>query len=505
MKSKKALYNIITQLICDIVTIASGLIIPRLILVYYGSDCNGIISSIAQFLEYISFLTLGVSGSTRVAIYRAKGDTTKISRILKSTSSFMRKVAVIFIIYLLAMTFIYPLIVHSSISNVEISLLVLVTGIGVFSEYFWGVTYTAFVSAMQCRYILNIIQIVLRIISTAAVAMLIISDNSIVTVKLIGAIFIALAPLLLNIVVNKKFNITKNVEPDDSALSQRKDAMAHSIANSVHQYTDIFLLTLFSTGKIISVYSVYYMILTSVKKVETLFTNGLEGAFGETWAKGDRKTFQDNFNTFEYLIFSLVSVLFTCCAFLLIPFVKLYTVGITDVEYVVPVFAAISVLAYIIYCLRTPYIVCVQSAGKYKETKKGAFVEAGLNLGISLILVFPLGLVGVAIGTLCANIFRTIQYEMYASKHLLSRTNRVFINRVVWLGFCFGINFAIMYLIFPLVNMDSWPGWIIGGVYCFLISFVVTLLMSALFYRSELLKGIEIVKKMFKRNKEMKK
>lgn len=44
----------------QIVVLICGFVLPRLILVYYGSNTNGLVSSITQFLNLISFLELGV-------------------------------------------------------------------------------------------------------------------------------------------------------------------------------------------------------------------------------------------------------------------------------------------------------------------------------------------------------------------------------------------------------------------------------------------------------------
>ena len=67
MRTKKALYNILAQIAYELVATVCGLILPRLIITAFGSGYNGMVSSITQFLEYISILTLGISGSTRVA------------------------------------------------------------------------------------------------------------------------------------------------------------------------------------------------------------------------------------------------------------------------------------------------------------------------------------------------------------------------------------------------------------------------------------------------------
>ena len=43
MRTKKAFYNITLELVLQVVTLVSGLILPRLILEAYGSAYNGVI------------------------------------------------------------------------------------------------------------------------------------------------------------------------------------------------------------------------------------------------------------------------------------------------------------------------------------------------------------------------------------------------------------------------------------------------------------------------------
>ena len=48
--------NIITSLLLRIITIICGFIIPKIIISNYGSNVNGLVSSISQFLGYIVLL-----------------------------------------------------------------------------------------------------------------------------------------------------------------------------------------------------------------------------------------------------------------------------------------------------------------------------------------------------------------------------------------------------------------------------------------------------------------
>ena len=47
-----------------------GLIIPRILLTHYGSDTNGLISTITQIFTYVALLEAGISQATINALYK---------------------------------------------------------------------------------------------------------------------------------------------------------------------------------------------------------------------------------------------------------------------------------------------------------------------------------------------------------------------------------------------------------------------------------------------------
>lgn len=110
------------------------------------------------------------------------------------------------------------------------------------------------------------------------------------------------------------------------------------------------------------------------------------------------------------------SCFFTITGILIIPFVKLYTVGVADANYIVPVFAVLITLAQASYSIRTPYETMVLAANHFKQTQNSAMIEVVMNVFISIILVFKFGLIGVAIGTLVAMLYRTFYFVYYLKK-----------------------------------------------------------------------------------------
>ena len=54
-------WNSILALVYQVILIVTGLILPRCFLYFYGSEVNGLISSITQFLSFINICDLGIS------------------------------------------------------------------------------------------------------------------------------------------------------------------------------------------------------------------------------------------------------------------------------------------------------------------------------------------------------------------------------------------------------------------------------------------------------------
>ena len=140
---QKASKNILWLLIYEIVTFACGLILPRLILENFGSSYNGITASITQFLKLVSVLRLGVAGATRVALYKplAENDIECVSRIVRATEKYLRRVGLIIIVYIGLLAVLYPRFVDTGYASLDMAVLVIALGIGTFAQYFFGITY----------------------------------------------------------------------------------------------------------------------------------------------------------------------------------------------------------------------------------------------------------------------------------------------------------------------------------------------------------------------------
>lgn len=502
MRTKKAMKNMIAAMIYQVVAIICGLITPRLILANFGSTYNGVVNSATQFLSMISILTLGITGATRVVLYKtlANDDAYGTSRIMKATKLYMRKVGLCVIGYAAILCIIYPYISHNDLSKTQNAVIIAIVSIGVFAQYFFGISNQTLLQADQASYVTYGLDIFKTVVNTILVAVLIKIGGNIYIVKLGSSIVFLITPVIMELYVQKKYSLTNKCEPDNTGIEQRGAVAFLSIANLIHQNVDLVLLTLFTDAKIISVYTVYYLVVGKIKQLMQIVTTGMEAAFGNMWAKKEYEVLNRNFKGFEYVMFTFTAVIFSCVGVLIIPFIRRYTVGITDVEYCRIDLAILITVAEAFYCIRQPYMTLVQATGHYKETKNGSAVEAILNLAISLLLINYIGITGVIIGTLVANLFRTIQYSYYISKKVLNRSIIEVLKRIIWtVGTSFMIVLISLMVTRTIVFSKGWLGWIFEAVIVFVISCIVSLIASVLFYKNDLKFILSVGKRMIKR------
>lgn len=498
-RTKKALMNVGTGLAYEGVKLACGLILPRLILSNFGSAYNGIVSSITQFVQCIALMKAGIGGATKAALYKplADKDNKEISEVVISTEKFMQKVAILFLCFVAIFAFIYPTFINSDFEFWFTATLIIIVSISTFGEYFFGYTYQLLLMSDQKEYLLTGLGILTTILDTIVAVVLINGGFGIHVIK-IGSVAVSLiAPIFLYIYVRKKYRIDYSVKPDMSKISQRWDAVAHEVATFVNNNTDIMVLTIFTNLLEVSVYTVYHYVVYNIKKLIKSSVSNFASAFGDMYAKGEYDLIEENLGVFELIINSIVSIVHSTTLVMIVPFVMLYTNGVTDVNYARPLYAVIAVVASAFDCFRMPYKVITTAIGHFKQTRNGAIFEAVLNIVLSCLLVRKYGLIGVAIGTLAAMMFRTIQYSVYLSKNVLNRSLKPFIMHILLSLGTIALVYIISTLYMPKIN--SWLLWIIYSIITVLIAMLITLATDYFIYKKDFMNLLTKVLKTFRK------
>ena len=503
MRSKKAVYNILTNLVLQVITIIYGFIIPKVIISNFGSDVNGLVSSITQFLTYIALLESGFGPVIKAALYKpiAKKDNKEISNILKTSEKFFRKIACIFLIYIIILCVLYPMLVSNNFGYMYTISLIVIISISTFAEYFFGMTYRLYLQAEQKSYVISIIQIVTYILSIILIVILAKIGTSIQIIKLVSGIIFVFRPILQNLYVKKKYNINFDEADNNYKLKNKWDGLAQHIAAVIHGNTDITVLTIFCNLADVSVYSVYYLVVKGIKSIIQAFTSGIDASFGDMLAKKEYENLNDKFGLYEVGYFTLSTIIFTCTMILIVPFISIYTKGITDANYIRYTFGYLIVISEYIWAVRLPYSSLTLAAGHFKETRMGAWIEAILNIIISIILVSKYGIVGVAIGTIVAMTIRTIEFIYHTNKYILKRNIFESFKKIIIIIIETIICAYISKYLFVFENI-SYANWILNAVIIFVACSIIVMIINYIAYRKYINKLILLlVNNFLKKNK----
>ena len=486
LKSRVVILNVISSILLQIATVCSGFIIPHIILETFGSETNGLVSSLNQFLNYISLVEGGLTGVILANLYRpvAKKAFKKVSGIIRSAQRFYNRLAIIFVIYTIILAFSYPLFVNTSFNYDFVVSLTFILSLNLFIQYVFAITWRQLLQSDKKVYIVSFVQIACIAVNLIGTIILAKVWPSIHILKLFNVLAFLIQPIAYHFYINKHYPLDKNVEPDKKALSQRWDGFGINIAAFIHFNTDIVILTVFTDLLKVSVYSVHALVTTGLRNIIQAISDGFTPSIGQAYAKDDPARLNKLFNSFEFIMTFVTFFFFLMGGLLITPFITYYTNGIGDVNYYEPIFAVLLILGEFIYCIREPYVALAYSANRFKAISKYAYVEAALNIILSIILVFPLGLIGIAIGTLISMTYRTITQILYLKHHILHFSLKPRIKTfLIFSAFSVLAVFLSMNLLsYTEVNLVSW---IILALENLGIVLLCYLPMLALFFRSE--------------------
>ncbi len=490
--------SILTTLALQITTLVCGLIVPRVLLGAFGSEAYGATTSIAQFLSYITFLEGGIGGIARAALYKplADNDKSRISVIIYELKRFFRIIAFISLGYALVLACTFKSLSHIECYDWMTTFwLVLVIAVSTFGQYFIGISYSALIQADQRVYLINALSIITTVMNAILVVFMVRIGSNLVFVKLISSCVFLIKPTAMWLYVKKKYGLNNHPEPDRNALSQRWTGLGQHIAFYIHSNTDITILTVLDNLESVSVYSVYHMVTANIQNIVTAVCSGMTSLFGDMYARDEIRNLKETFRFYETIMSITCTVLFTTVYVMIIQFVGIYTKGILDADYIQPLFGWLITIAAELFCLRMPYESIISAAGHFKQTRMGSYGEAIINLTLSLILVWKLGLIGVAIGTIVAIGFRMVYYVIYLKKNIILISINHFFKRQI-INISITITACCLCKTFIPETVDNYLTWSLWAVVAVIVSTTVSFLFNIVFYKNETLRIFYSVKRM---------
>ncbi len=476
--------NTISTLAHQLVTTLCGLVIPWIMIDTFGSAAYGATTSIVQFLSYITLFEGGIGRVARGALYKplADRDHEKISGLYLAVKRFFSGIGLAFAGYAVVLAFLYHDIAEVTIFSREYTFaLVISIAIGKFAEYMGGISKVTLLNADQKQYVVNAAYIFTNMLNAGLIVLLATSGVSIMWVKLVSSLVFVLRPVLYSLYVRKHYRIIKN--GPRMSLPNKFTGVAQHTAYVIQNNTDVIILTVLADLRSVAVYSVYHLIIFSMRNVVTAFTGGMEALLGNMAAKGEQETLRRTYRGYKLILTILTVALFGATAVLILPFVRLYTAGVEDADYIRPVFGLLLVLSEALNCLILPCFNLSIAANKLKESQIGSYGEAAVNVVVSLILVLAWDpLLGVALGTLASTVFKCVYYTVFSGKKILKGNVLRMLMKMTATGLVLvELSVGGVWLM-EKMPVDNYFVWVVWGIGCILVTGAIGFAVGAMMY-----------------------
>ncbi len=438
MQKKEVTINLVVSVLSNVLILVMGLLIPRILLTHYGSDTNGLISTITQIFTYLALLEAGIGQATLNALYKPlkNKDKQEVINVLVASRTYYRKVTYLYGIAVICLAVFLPFVIKSDLNYITIFLCVLFEGFSGVITFYFIQTPSMLLLADGKTYIKSIIDLSIKIFGYTVKILFALFYVNIVYIQL-GFFVLSFVKLLFYQIVFKKKYTWVNYSLSDKKISlpNRNDYVITELAWTMFSSTDLIVLSLFTSTKISSVYSVNNIIFLALSNLNYAAYNGVFYLLGRAYHESIEKykKIHDLFNSF----FMAIITVFMCVALLLTEsFIGIYTNGVVDAEYNLYWLPLCFCLVQLFSWSRYVSGNLTGIAGYAKPVSRVSLIEAIINATLSVIFVNFWGIYGVVLATVVALPLKVIYTNYLADKVIMKRSS---LKTIV----IFGTNYLI--------------------------------------------------------------
>lgn len=503
-RTEKFALNATTSMISQAVVLIAGLITPRLMIATYGSEINGLVSSLNQFISYLSLVEAGIGGAAIYSLYKpiAEKNHSRISSIVVAARKSYTQAGYLFSAGLFALAAIYGIFaIRGNLDFWTVFILALLLGSNGCIDMFLVSGYRVLLTADQRNYVIQIAGIINTIIRTGLIVVLALKDVNVVLLFLIVSLSPIIKAFLILSYSKKHYGfLDKNASPDKTALNKRYDVIYQQILGMIQVGAPTILATILLNLVVVSIYSVYNMVITGINGILGIFISGLPAGFGDIIAKNESENLKKTVSEFEVIYYWILSVIYGLTLVLIMPFISLYTNGISEVNYYYPLLGSIIVLDGLLYNIKTPQSMLIVSAGMYKETRWRVTIQALIIIVASTLLGNKFGMIGILLGSCISNFYRIIDLLVFVPKNITHLPVWHSIKRMCIVLMNIGVIFLPS--IFFMPAMDNYAQWIGIALLYAIYAIVITTISSYIFDKKLFKVSLSRVKNMINRERK---
>ncbi|HBI6897054.1 TPA: oligosaccharide flippase family protein [Clostridium perfringens] len=476
MRIKKAIKNIATSIISQIVIIILGFVSRKVFIDNLGTEYLGINGLLTNILSMMVLIEGGIGISIVYNLYKPLAENNK-EQIIALVNLYKKSYRVLALIILIISIFLYPFlnkIMKTDISAISIilvySIFVIKNIVSYLNAYKW-----ALINADQKGYILTINNLIFQIVTTISKIIILVLTKNYLLFLLIELIIFIIQNFVNTKTIrriypylNDKVNVSLDSKTKNNINKNIRAMFLHNIGGYLVFSTDNILISSFINVSTVGLYSNYTMIIGQLSGLLSPVINGIGAGVGNLIATENEEKIYEIFKTTFFISFWIYSFATIFLYNLLEPFIN-WWIG---EGYLLNKFVFLVVLFnFYINGMRSVIGTYKSKAGLFVQDKYMPALEGVVNLVMSLILIKYLGLVGVFLGTTISTLIIPFWNQpRIVYKELLKKSvSKYFITYLVYLMIMLGVGWITGNLCNLIVGGYSFTSLIVRGVVCVII------------------------------------
>lgn len=512
MKSKSKIQATILTLAANmfnsVILILFNMVYTKMLLKTYGSEVNGLISTITQFVSFFSIVEGGFTTAAIVATYEPiyTKDFQKVRSILYTVKRELEKIALTIGITVLVVGGLYICIVDSPLEFVKTYFLLIISALTTTFSIGGMSKYSVFFQGYNKEYVLSIYTMFSKTFTWCISLILIQKSCDICWVFLCNFYNVLCNMFLARVYIKKHHSEISFIGSYDKKLIKgTNDVFFQKIASTVFNYTDLILVSACISFSAASVYNLYNMIFRSISSVLTSIILAPFNSFGQLMNERDEQKSMEVFKIYFKITLVLTTALLGITVITIIPFIRVYVKDINDYNYIHPILAILFLSYYFVITINKPFGLILNVTGNFKRQNRQCFWSVIINIVVSVVFIKWLGMYSIVFGSVIAALF-VLELNMWETQKEIFNYSMKKSNIYILVNFFLSIFVSIIArshavkienYIFWTVYALCWSGIIL--VLVILLNYLVDYngMMSVLQY----VKNMEKIKKLFPKDK----
>lgn len=490
-KTKYTMLNAIFSALSLLVSSVLNLIATRVILVYLGSDYNGLHNTVTQFLTVLMLIESGFTVAALIKLYKPYNEQNfnEINGILSKTHSILTKIGLIMFVAGSAVSAIYALFIKTKLDYVTVLLIFIFSILSTAFNFAYTYKFRLLFQASQTEYIIQIVNIIMNCCLYIGMILLIIFTHDIVIARFYFMACNILFGFVIGFIAKKKFPFAKfNADCKDVKIEGTKELLISKIVGVLYDFLTVFFLSISSGLVITSVYTIYNSIITLISNFVNVFFTSPRNSLGLV-IHSEKDKLKKILSEYEYVVILVAGVLFSTTLALIIPFIRLYTSDINDVNYIVPAIAFLIAFTSIFQLIHIPSGQCIELGGLFKILKRFQ-----LSAMISLLVLSGIGmyfgnLYGLMIAKLFTSFLLAVLEIWYTHTKMVKNSLGNFLKTLIPNFLFMGIITTIEYIVLKDASINI-VQFVLLGFATVCANGILVALFNLIFYRKRMLEII---------------